>query len=65
MIGRTELYLSEAHKLEWSFRRLGKNIAIVINADSHTEELVLTQEDFDKFMEDGLPLVAQKLEGVA
>ena len=65
MIGRTELFLSEAKKLEWSFRRLGETIVIEINADSHTEELVLTQGDFDKFMEDGLPLVAQKMEGVA
>ncbi|TWH48509.1 hypothetical protein [Sporomusa sp. KB1] len=65
MFGRTELYLSEAKKLEWSFRRLGGKIVISITADSYTEELILDQDDFDKFIESGQPLVTQKLEGVA
>lgn len=65
MIGRTELDFSEAKRFEQLIQRSGKNIVITITADSHALDLVLDQDDFDKFIEGGQPLTTQKLEGVA
>ncbi|HML33809.1 hypothetical protein [Sporomusa sphaeroides] len=65
MIGRTELDFSEAKRFEQLFQRSGKNVVITITVDSHALDLVLDQDDFDKFIEGGQPLVSKKLEGVA
>lgn len=65
MFGKTELDFSEAKKFEQIIQRVGKTVLITISADSHTLDLVLDQDDFDKLIEGGQPLIIRKLEGVA
>lgn len=65
MVGRTELDFSEAKKFEQLIQRAGKNVVITVITDSHTLELVLAQDDYDKLIEGGQPFVLQNLEGVA
>jgi hypothetical protein len=65
MIGKTELDFSEAKKFEQMYTRVGKNVVLTISADSHTLDLILALDDFDKLIEGGQPLVSQKLGGVA
>ncbi len=65
MVGRTELDFSEAKRFEQLLKRSGKNVVLTITVDSHALDLVLNQDDFDKLIEGGQPLVSKKLEGVA
>jgi hypothetical protein len=65
MIGKTELDFSEAKKFEQMYTRVGKNVVLTISADSHTLDLILAPDDFDKLIEGEQPLVSQKLGGVA
>lgn len=65
MVSRTELDFSEAKKLEQLFTRAGKNVVLTISADSHSLDLVMDQDDFNKLIEGGQPLVSNKLGGVA
>lgn len=65
MVSRTELDFSEAKKFEQMFTRVGKDVVLTISADSHSLDLVLNQDDFNKLIEGGQPLVSKKLGGVA